>query len=209
MKLMKTLGSSAFSSIRDALRGVLAVLWTKLGIASGTDLTVIRAEIKNYADALDYKADALDYKHNNYHRVLEEDLGLMLIASQMQTRKLLASRNWADSDETITQRTMSRADNFESYLARFMNLHPQLYKTWEKINFHVNVDEFRDRPELSCGVETRPDARLFSGFVAPYLRGNTLDIGCGPYPIPVYLKGYPIGLISGIDPLEPFKPHPF
>ena len=36
-----------------------------------------------------------------------------------------------------------------------------------------------------------------------------LDVGCGPYAVPSYLQDYPLELLYGIDPLEPFEPHPF
>lgn len=98
---------------------------------------------------------------------------------------------------------------FETYLEKFRALHPHLYLAWASINFGSNVDEFRERPGGSCSVGDHPGALLFAGFVAPYLHGRVLDLGCGPYPLPVYLQGYLLNLISGIDPLPPFEPHPF
>ena len=45
--------------------------------------------------------------------------------------------------------------------------------------------------------------------LASKLDGELLDVGCGPWPLPIYVQGYPLHLLYGVDPLEPFEPHPF
>jgi len=53
-----------------------------------------------------------------------------------------------------------------------------------------------------------PNARYFQALQL-HILGKVLDVGCGPYAIPLYLQDYPTQLISSIDPLEPFETHPF
>ena len=101
------------------------------------------------------------------------------------------------------------AQRFNEYLDKFKSLHPHLFEKWAAINLDINVENYRERPESSCSTESHGVALHFGGFIAPYLRGRALDIGCGPYAVPKYLEGYPHSLISGIDPLAPFEPHPF
>jgi SAM-dependent methyltransferase len=99
--------------------------------------------------------------------------------------------------------------DFDEYLRRFKSLHPHLYERWEAINLGTAVENYRKQPESSCSISSHEVALLFGGFIAPYLRGRVLDIGCGPYSVPKYLEGFPHFLLSGIDPLAPFEPHPF
>jgi SAM-dependent methyltransferase len=179
---------------------------------------VLDEEIAGQAHALHnemtcYVADLREEikRLNDRMHAIESDLALALITSNMQTRLLLSKKAFPDQDPVglPLKATAARTQSFESYLEMFKKLHPHLYDTWAAVNFGVNVDEFAQRPEFSCGVSKRPEAQLFAGFAAPYLRGRVLDVGCGPYPVPNYLEGYPTQLISGIDPLEPFDPHPF
>jgi SAM-dependent methyltransferase len=128
----------------------------------------------------------------------------------MQSRQMLAQACFpAQASGNVKGNESFQPENFEVYLQRFKNLYPHLYETWASINFGVNVQEFKEHPEQSVATDNRENARLFKGFAAPYLHGRVLDVGCGPYAVPNYLDGYPVDLISGIDPLEPFEAHPF
>lgn len=98
---------------------------------------------------------------------------------------------------------------FEKYLESLMGLHPHLFDIWASSNLDSATIDYRNNPHRSCSVPDRPNAVLFSGFAAPYLSGQILDVGCGPYSVPYYLANYPANLISGLDPLEPYEPHPF
>lgn len=65
-------------------------------------------------------------------------------------------------------------------------------------------------PLHSCSVGGHGGAAAFRTFIAPVLAGRVLDVGCGPQPLPAYLEGYPLALITGLDPLPPAAaPHPF
>jgi ubiquinone/menaquinone biosynthesis C-methylase UbiE len=171
----------------------------------------LREETSNYVGMLQTtiinNSDALKAEINR----IETEIGLSLINSQMQTRLLLAKREFENSSihPGTTRKKPVKHKRFEEYLEAFKNLHPHLFETWAKINFGVNIQEYQERPQFSCGVDSRLDAKIFAGFIAPYLQGRVLDVGCGPLAVTNYLNGYPTGFISGIDPLEPFEPHPF
>jgi len=96
----------------------------------------------------------------------------------------------------------------EKGIARLRASYPQATRVWESL-LVSNEKEYRQSPCSSCSVEGHGAARVFGGFLAPYLTGRVLDIGCGPQSLPNYLSGYPAELISGIDPLAPFEGHPF
>lgn len=127
-----------------------------------------------------------------------------------QTRLLFAREKWRNLPGTTPLPSLlGEVEDFSKYLERFKNLHPHLYDVWASANFGRTVDAYREAPESSCAINGRFNAHLFAGFAAPYLHGRVLDIGCGPYATPIYLEGYPVEYISGIDPLEPFEAHPF
>ena len=138
------------------------------------------------------------------------EIGNRLLMLEMQTRMLMSrgSYNFDGTSSKINHQPV-KAESFDEYLEKFKKLHPHLYDVWANANFGATVEEYKYRPQFSCAIHSRPDARTFSGFIAPYLSGRILDVGCGPYAMPNYLENYPVNLISGLDPLEPFETHPF
>jgi len=85
---------------------------------------------------------------------------------------------------------------------------PAAFEQWIKL-VDVNGDTFEGYPVHSCAVKGHPVGHYFYYYCKPQLTGRVLDIGCGPQPIPFYLKDYPVELISGIDPLPAVEGHPF
>jgi SAM-dependent methyltransferase len=133
-----------------------------------------------------------------------------LVRLQLTTRLLMTRANWRQAPaEVRAHRIVPRRQNFGEILQKLKALHPHLYPQWERINFVENPAEFAGRPEASCSIGKRATDEPFGGFVAPYLDGIILDIGCGPYAVPLYLQEYPTDHIYGIDPIEPFERHPF
>lgn len=70
-----------------------------------------------------------------------------------------------------------------------------------------NAAEMARNPRDSCSVVGNPMAERFAAWVGPRLRGRVLDLGCGPMPVPLYLHGYPLSRVTGLDPLD--GAHPF
>ncbi|MDQ7824719.1 MAG: class I SAM-dependent methyltransferase [Candidatus Eremiobacteraeota bacterium] len=98
--------------------------------------------------------------------------------------------------------------DFESYAALLEKEAPAAYREWRKL-LEVNSKDYEGFPVESCSVEGHGMAGYFQDFIAPYLRGRVLDIGCGPQPLPSYLEGYPLSNIAGIDPIPAATAHPF
>jgi SAM-dependent methyltransferase len=130
-----------------------------------------------------------------------------LLRCVLQTRLLSSRRQWQQAP-AVAPPPMTPRD-FAEDLQRLGRLHPHLFERWKQINFVANPIEFAERPAGSCSVGLGRVDGLFAGFIAPYLSGRVLDLGCGPQAVPSYLSGYPTALISGVDPLEPFDAHPF
>jgi SAM-dependent methyltransferase len=133
-----------------------------------------------------------------------------LLRLQLRSRLLLSRALWQLAPPDPSRQAIPIApQEFDAVLARLEALHPHLYPTWQQINFGRTPAEYAARPAGSCSVGEREADEAFGGFIAPYLHGAVLDVGCGPYPVPSYLRDYPTHLLYGIDPLEPFQSHPF
>ena len=162
-----------------------------------------------------YKSTAIIAKQNLReleNRLTEQnvEIGNRLLMLEMQSRMLFSRGSYnLDIASPKNNHQPVQAESFDIYLEKFKKLYPHLYDVWANANFGANVEEYKNRPQFSCANHSRPDARTFSGFIAPYLSGRVLDVGCGPYATPNYLENYPVDLISGLDPLEPFETHPF
>lgn len=86
--------------------------------------------------------------------------------------------------------------------------YPRLFPVWRKLL--VNGEEaYRHNPEASVSVYDNPGSVKFRAFCLPSLKGTVLDIGCGPLPVPIYLDGYDLAAVAGIDPFGSEKAHPF
>lgn len=128
--------------------------------------------------------------------------------SQLRLRKLAAPKV-STVDEVPKYIDDSKiADFYSLTLKKIEALCPQNFKKWEKL-LYVNEDTYVHEPVGSCSIDGHREAELFSCFMAGYLTGSVLDVGCGPYPVPSYLSDYPLKNISGLDPLDPISPHPF
>jgi SAM-dependent methyltransferase len=77
--------------------------------------------------------------------------------------------------------------------------------------FDVGAASYVGFPAGSCSLAGAPLAHEFARFVAPYLVNSrtTLDVGCGPQRIPIYLEIAHPDSIHGVDILAPYEPHSF
>lgn len=85
---------------------------------------------------------------------------------------------------------------------------PGAFPVWKELLEH-NRRSYAGFPVHSCSVEGHPSAALFKSFVNQFLRGDVLDVGCGPQPVPLYLRDFPVDHIHGIDPISTADRHPF
>ncbi len=87
-------------------------------------------------------------------------------------------------------------------------LAPAAFPAWQAA-LDAGRIAYAGTPTDSCSVEGHAVAGMFRRYLAPLLRGNVLDIGCGVQTRPFYLHDWPDRHIAAADPLEPAAPHPF
>lgn len=92
-------------------------------------------------------------------------------------------------------------DSLQQSLEKLKEIVPLAVELWQKCQ-NAGETVYEDAPTENCAVEGHRTVSMFKSFLAPYLNGTILDIGCGPQPLPAYLVNYPLHLIAGIDPLS-------
>jgi len=85
---------------------------------------------------------------------------------------------------------------------------PAAYSEWIKL-FNVNEEAYSETVVGNLSVLPTKELMDFNKWIKAFARGNLLDIGCGPQPLPVYLDGYPKDQIHGIDPIAEKDVHEF
>ena len=127
---------------------------------------------------------------------LENRVAVRLLA----LRDRLASNDW-QQDVPANVRTPAGRD-LEADLATLKLKFPGVFPVWHRLFENARI-EYDTNPKDSLSVEGNPGAEAFRQYLAPELRGRRiLDIGCGPQPLPHYLRGGHSAAISGIDPLS-------
>jgi SAM-dependent methyltransferase len=89
-----------------------------------------------------------------------------------------------------------------------MTEYPRAFPVWKKL-FQNSQNEYSEAPLSSLSVTGHRVAPRFGEYVLEHGQGTLLDVGCGPQNCPIYLRGYPLRQVAGIDPLPPKEPHPF
>jgi len=83
---------------------------------------------------------------------------------------------------------------------------PRAFREWARL-VRESESVYNNDRVVHCSVKGHEVAARFGEFVRERARGMLLDIGCGPQPVPLYLEGYPLDWIAGVDPIE--ADHPF
>ena len=91
---------------------------------------------------------------------------------------------------------------FADYLNDLEKLSPDVFNVWETC-FKTGQLSYMEEREHSCSTSSNLYANAFHAFIATHACGRLLDQGCGIYGLPSYLDGYPLDLISAIEPLLP------
>ena len=86
--------------------------------------------------------------------------------------------------------------------------YPRLFPVYREL-LEAGERSYQANPCDSLSVYDNPGSVIFRAFCLPNLRGAVLDVGCGPVPVPIYLHGYDLGLVAGIDPFGSAEMHPF
>jgi SAM-dependent methyltransferase len=98
--------------------------------------------------------------------------------------------------------------DLDACFAELRRVAPEAFDHWHRL-LDANAAAYEGLPVDSCSVDGHEMAGLFGCFLRPYLTGPTLDVGCGPQRVPLYLEDHPPSLLAGVDPLPPSQPHPF
>ena len=103
---------------------------------------------------------------------------------------------------------LSPIPSLDQALEELSGMAPGAFPLWREL-LDVGAKTYEGFPDHSCSVGTHEMAAMFRSFLRPYWGGHVLDIGCGPQPVPSYLRGYPLDLVHGLDPLSSPDDHPF
>jgi SAM-dependent methyltransferase len=75
-----------------------------------------------------------------------------------------------------------------------------VYKEWFE-RYETLVDAMSQTKVGNAAHGGDTYSRLFKAFLERYAHGPLLDVGCGPFGCPYYLKDYPAHLVVGLDPM--------
>ncbi len=92
-------------------------------------------------------------------------------------------------------------ESFEFYLHELYKIRPCGYEKWLELFENGKNSYYSDR-KSNCSVSGNMYSLIFKSYIDLHAKGRLLDIGCGIYGKPVYLKDYPSASISAIEPLE-------
>jgi SAM-dependent methyltransferase len=98
--------------------------------------------------------------------------------------------------------------SLEEQMAGFKKKAPANFAAWLAA-YVAGVEEGQRASEGNLSHEGHQGAEYFRMFVNIHGVGRVLDVGCGPLSVPSYLADWPTTHLAGIDPQQPFTPHPF
>lgn len=87
-----------------------------------------------------------------------------------------------------------------SVLEEFEVLNPALFPIWREL-FENGAKAYAETKIGNCSHNDLEPALLFRDVIDSFAKGTVLDIGCGPYDIPSYLKSFSPQSICGLEPL--------
>lgn len=127
--------------------------------------------------------------------------------SILEQRNLVAQLHSTQSNNSVIPRPKSN-DTLNESVAKLAKIVPLAVELWQKCQ-NAGEGVYQEAPTENCAVDGHRTVSLFKAFLAPYLQGTILDIGCGPQNLPAYLANYPLHLVAGIDPLSNPEDHGF
>jgi SAM-dependent methyltransferase len=94
----------------------------------------------------------------------------------------------------------AKPNPYEDYLKALEQLAPEVFPVWQAC-FQAGEKAYYEERSSSCSSSSNIYVTAFQAFIAIHARGHLLDQGCGIYGLPSYLEGYPLELISAVEPL--------
>jgi len=127
-----------------------------------------------------------------------------LLAAGWQARRDVIAAN--DSEASLNEYRPAEPMPLKESLKQLEALDPRSFPVWQRL-FQNGIESYEKDIETSISHWDQTYARLFGGYVLTFAKGRLLDVGCGTNGMPSYLAGYPLDLVSGIDP-RTFKGDP-
>jgi hypothetical protein len=191
-------------SLRDEVQSLLAQSQNSVN-------TLVEASNKGLREMLNaMNAALLAYTERRMTEFADESYEL-LMRSRLAA---FAPNGWASGlardkvGDTAPPIRKDRTPALEDIFASLARRAPAAWPIFKQA-LNVGTRSYEGFPVGSCSVKGHREAERFGAFIAPYLRGYVLDVGCGPQPQPSYLRDYPVALIRGIDPISKPEEHPF
>jgi SAM-dependent methyltransferase len=140
------------------------------------------------------------------------ELHQSMVSSELQRRLLLHETLRAGMSpreiEVVRVTPPFAGHILERSFAQLEARYPRLFPVWRTL-LVTGEEAYRLNPAASVSVYDNPGSVKFRAFCLPSLKGTVLDIGCGPVPVPIYLDGYDLSAVAGIDPFGSADGHPF
>jgi len=140
------------------------------------------------------------------------ELRQSMVSSELQHRLLMHEALRAGMSpreiEVVRVPPPVAGHTLERSFAQLEARYPLLFPVWRTL-LVAGEEAYRLNPAAGVSVYDNPGSVKFRAFCLPSLKGTVLDIGCGPLPVPIYLDGYDLAAVAGIDPFGFADGHPF
>ncbi|MGD9615083.1 MAG: methyltransferase domain-containing protein [Alphaproteobacteria bacterium] len=206
---------SRLASWRDEIQNQITLsrdeMQSRVILSQDSANTLVEASAQSLREMLNaMNAELLAYTERRLTEFAEEYYELLM----RSRRAAVAQNGWASGparNVAAGARPPKRKDHAPALETVFASLACRAPAAWPvfKQALDVGTRSYEGFPVGSCSIAGHREAERFGAFIAPYLRGYVLDVGCGPQPVPSYLRDYPAGLICGIDPISTADEHPF
>jgi SAM-dependent methyltransferase len=123
-------------------------------------------------------------------------------------RKVVVKLLGAAGTENIASLPESHDHDYKESAKKVKELAGKAFSLWLQCQ-EAGEKTYEQEPIQNLAIEGHRSVGMFDSFVSCYLKGNILDIGCGPQRLPYYLKNYPLEHIAGIDPIGEPKDRDF
>ncbi len=186
------------------LRAIHNFIFRKFRITTHRQLHAVKINYeKEIAELKAFHLEQLEQQLKGM-RAIQKGLTVSIGLNCRRTQQLLQKEK-SDSDAPYLESSLT----FEDQLSQLRLLEPKAFDLWWQCFLNGKLS-YSQEIEGNLSYGCHPGASAFNTFITPFMKGNVLDIGCGPQLLPTYLHGA-AGTenvrLFGIDPLH--AEHPF
>lgn len=110
------------------------------------------------------------------------------------------SHNYTSAPKSRARPKPIKPPTIADALSHLEKKYPKTYKPWKHC-YDAGAKSYIESPNLNCASWSSKRAMAFKGYVGHHAKGHIIDVGCGPWGDPVYLRGLPAQSLTGIEPL--------